>query len=257
MLLLYDELEDASYMKKKNLTVCLLGASFGTGNMGVNALTAGTLKAFFERNADGTLFLLDYGKEGATYHFRMKGSTVPVQLVNIRFSKKFYLENNIARLILLAILIRCIPFERLRNKMIAGNYWIRRIAEADIIVSMAGGDSFSDIYGMGRFWYVSLPQILALVLGKKLVLLPQTIGPFKGVIARATAKLILRGADQIYSRDRTGTGEARSLLGSKDADGKVRFCYDVGFVVDPIRPRAMGPRRARRRERRRLSCCRP
>ncbi len=223
-------------IEKKNLNICLLGASFGTNNMGVNALTMGTIKSFFHQFPDGELFLLDYGKEGVTHNFQMGSRIIPVQLVNIRFSKRFYLKNNIALLILLAVLTRLIPFPRIRKKMISGNFWLSKIAEADIIASMAGGDSFSDIYGLTRFFYVSLPQILALSLGKKLILLPQTIGPFKSRIAKALAKYILNHAKVIYSRDYTGLDGTRELIGLEKGSEKLRFCYDVGFVVDPLKP---------------------
>jgi len=226
-------------MANKNPNICLLGASFGTSNMGVNALTAGTLKAFYDQYPDGSLFLLDYEKNGATYSFRIGEKSVSVPLVNIRFSKKFYLKNNIAFLIARALLARCIPFRRAREKMISNSYCLRRIAEADVVVSMAGGDSFSDIYGLGRLLYVFLPQLLAILLGKKLVLLPQTIGPFKSGFAKILARIILRGAAAIYSRDRAGLGETNDLIGSENADGKVRFCYDVGFLVDPVKPAVM------------------
>ena len=226
-------------MTGKKTTICLLGASFGTNNMGVNALTAGTLKAFFECYSDGELFLLDYGKRETTYTFRLGKRSMQVPLVNIRFSKKFYLKNNIAYLIALALFARCIPFRRMQTKVISRNPWLKRMAEADIVASIAGGDSFSDLYGMRRLLYVSLPQVLALALGKRLVLLPQTIGPFKGTVAKAIASFILQKAGVVYSRDHAGLGEARLLIGAGYSDERVRFCYDVGFVVDPVKPRSM------------------
>ncbi len=204
--------------------------------MGVNALAAGTIKAFNERYPSGELFLFDYGRTANTISFRLGNSRVPVKLVNIRFSKKVFLGNNIALLITIATLVRCIPIRWLREKAVSANPTLRRMAEADIVASMAGGDSFSDIYGMGRLLYVSLPQILALLLGKKLVLLPQTIGPFRGATARSIARLIMRRAALIYSRDKPGLEEARKLIGAGHSDGKIRFCYDVGFVVDPAAP---------------------
>lgn len=221
-------------------TICLLGVSFGANNMGMNALTAGTLKAFIKRYPQGKLFVLEYAREPVTFNVEMDGNVIPVQLVNIRFSKKFYLENNIAFLLLLAVFARLIPFQRLGQQMIAKNFWLTRVMGADVVASMAGGDSFSDIYGLSRLLYMSLPQILALILGKKLVILPQTIGPFESVVAKTIAKTILRRAALIYSRDHEGVAEARELIGVNDPDDKVRFCYDVGFVLDPIRPRAMG-----------------
>lgn len=226
--------------EKEKSKLCLLGASFGSANMGVNVLTAGTLRAFIEWNPSGDMFFLDYGKERATFNVQIGGKTIPVQLLNIRFSKKFYLKNNIAYLLMLALLARLIPFRRLGKKMIVRNFWLNRVADADIVASMAGGDSFSDIYGLGRLLYVSLPQLLALVLGKKMVVLPQTIGPFNTAAAKAIARTILRRAALIYSRDHAGVAETRKLIGSSDTDEKVRFCYDVGFVLDPARPKNLG-----------------
>lgn len=228
-------------MEKKNPKICLLGASFGTGNMGLNALTMGTLKAFFHRFPDGELFLLDYGKEGATYHVHLGGGMIPVQLVNIRFSKKFYLKNNIAWLIMLALLTKCIPFRPTQQKIIFKNDWLSRVAGADMVVSMAGGDSFSDIYGLGRLLYVSLPQILALLLDKDLVLLPQTLGPFRSWISKKIARYIMTRAKMVYSRDDNGVEETKRMLGLPARSEKVRFCYDVGFVLDPLKPQPVDP----------------
>jgi polysaccharide pyruvyl transferase WcaK-like protein len=228
--------EPAAGTERMQPTVCLLGASFGTSNMGVNALAAGTIKAFSVSYPSGALFLFDYGKAGSTTNVRLGDGTVPVQLVNIRFSKKFYLGNNIALLLALALFARCLPVRRLRRKVVSGNYSLRRMSEADTVVSLAGGDSFSDIYGLGRLLYVALPQLLALFLGKRLVLLPQTIGPFNGVVARALARRIMRRAALIYSRDRRGLEETKTLTGAGTNAEKVRFCYDVGFVVDPVKP---------------------
>ena len=228
--------------------ICLLGVSFGANNMGMNALAAGTLRAFTKRYPQGELFLLEYGKEQVTFDVEMVGEVIPVQLINIRFSKKFYLKNNIALLLMLALSARLIPFRWFGKTVIARNFWLSRVAGADIVVSMAGGDSFSDIYGLGRLLYVSLPQILALILGKKLVILPQTIGPFESVVAKTIAKTILRRAVLIYSRDHEGVAETRKLIGSSDTDEKVRFCFDVGFVLDPVRPKNMGVQFDNRKE---------
>jgi len=218
-------------MEKRRPSICLLGVSFGASNMGMNALAVGTLKAFVTRYPQGELFLLEYGKEQAVFNVEMTGEVFPVQLVNIRFSKKFYLKNNIAWLLMLALFARLVPFRRLGEKVIERNFWLSRVADADIVASMAGGDSFSDIYGLGRLLYVSLPQLLALVLGKKMVVLPQTIGPFKSAVAKTIAKTIMRRAVLIYSRDREGVTVARELIGLSDTDEKVRFCYDLGFEL--------------------------
>jgi len=226
-------------MEKKIPKVCFIGASFETGNMGVSALTSGTLKAFYDRYPNGELFLLDYGEKGLTYKFQSGESIKIVKLVNIRFSKKLYLKNNIALLILFALFTRCIPFRDVTNKLISKNFCLRQITEADVVLSIAGGDSFSDIYGMRRLFYIALPQILVQILGKKYALLPQTIGPFKGKVAKVIAKTILRGAAIVYSRDYEGLKVTKDLIDSDTSDQRSRFCYDVGFIVDPVPPLEM------------------
>jgi polysaccharide pyruvyl transferase WcaK-like protein len=218
------------------MKICLLGATFDTNNMGVSALTAGTIKCIIHQFPDAEIYLLDYGKDTITYNLQIDHRSVPIQLINMRFSKKVYLKNNIALLLILSLVINLIPSQKIRKNLFSRNFCLKHICEADIITSIAGGDSFSDIYGMGRFFYVSLPQVLSLFLGKKLVLLPQTIGPFNGTIVKFIARYIMNRVSIVYSRDYTGLREAKNFLGAKYDSKKLRFCYDVGIVVDPVKP---------------------
>lgn len=216
---------------------CLLGATFSTNNMGVGALTAGAIEAILHQFPYAEISLLDYGKKRVTYQFHLNEQAIPVKLINLRFSKKIYLKNNIALLLFLAILIRLIPLQKVRNKIYSLNDILRQISQADIFASIAGGDSFSDIYGLERLLYVSLPQFLVLFMRKKLFMLPQTLGPFNGKTAKSIARYILKRARLIYSRDYAGLDEMRELLDNKTELNKFRFCYDVGFVIQPVQPR--------------------
>lgn len=207
--------------------------------MGVAALTAGTIKSILYQFSDAEIFLLDYGKEKVSYNFQVNDRNIPIQLLNMRFSKKFYLKNNIAMLIFLSLILKLIPSRKMKERFISRNLYLNHIYESDIIGSIAGGDSFSDIYGLGRFLYVSLPQLLILFMGKDLTLLPQTLGPFKGKIARFIARYILNHTKTVYSRDYTGLKEIQDYMGDKNAYDKYKFCYDVGFAVDPVKPDKM------------------
>lgn len=218
------------------MKVLLLGASFTTNNMGVGALAAGSIKSILSSHPDAEVVLLDYGREAAWYPLEIGGRTITVRLANLRFSKKFYLKNNIAWLLAMALLARLLPVHRWRARLISSNPWLREISEARLCAAISGGDSFSDIYGMPRLLYVALPQILVLLLKQRLVLLPQTIGPFKSVFARAIARFIVRRAERTYSRDQQGVEVTRALIGNAAESGRARFCYDVGFVVDPAAP---------------------
>jgi polysaccharide pyruvyl transferase WcaK-like protein len=216
--------------------IILLGATFATGNMGVHALTVGSITAALEESPSAEIYLLDYGKKREIYEVQLGLRTISVPLLNMRFSKKIYLSNNVAVLLALAVLLKIIPFGGLRAKFRRSNPFLRQIAEAETIGSIAGGDSFSDIYGVQRLLYCCLPQLLVLLSGRRMVLLPQTLGPFKGRLARILAKYILKRADLVYSRDRRGLEEMKALLGRDFDDMKFRFCYDLGFVVDSRRP---------------------
>ena len=212
-------------------SIVLLGAGFSTPNMGVWALASGAIASALHSFPDAKIYLLDYGKDPARYAVKHQGGTADVELMNIRFSKKIYLQKNIARLILTALILRWVPSNRLRDRVIDQNPCLKVIDSAEIIGSIAGGDSFSDIYGIGRLIYVALPQILVLALLKPLVLLPQTIGPFEGAFGKAIARYILGRAKKIYSRDREGMEAASRLVGGDY--NRMGFCYDMGFVLEP------------------------
>lgn len=232
-------------MSERKVTVCVLGAALNTGNMGVSALASGTVTAATRCFPGGRVFLLDYGREPESYMVQTPDGPAQVDLVNIRFSKKFWLRNNIARLLLTAMLARLIP-RAWRVKLLAKNPSLKAILEADIVASLAGGDSFSDIYGMGRLLYVALPQVLVLQLGKPLVMLPQTLGPFKGRMARALAGYLMRRSQVVYSRDQASLSEARPLMNGQAT--KLRFSHDMAFVMQAVSPAVnpLPPRRADR-----------
>jgi polysaccharide pyruvyl transferase WcaK-like protein len=221
------------------MRIGLLGVSFDTQNLGVSALTAGTIQCILRRWPRAEVFILDYGKTGRTYTFEVGHRQVSIPLVNMRFSPQVYLKNHVAFLILLCLFLKLIPFKGLRHKIVVANPCLKELETADVVVSMAGGDSFSDTYGLSRMAYGALPQLLALFAGKKLVLLPQTLGPFKSQIARFTARYILRRAQLVYARDHRTLRETAEALGFGHLSGKFRFHYDVGFVVDAVAPAQM------------------
>ena len=216
------------------LKVALLGATFETGNHGVSALASGTITSLLHTFEDAEVQFLDYGREPVVAKARIGERLVPIETVNLRFSKKPWQPNHVARLIGVAALVRLIPSRRLRSRWILRNPWLRRICDRHLHLSIAGGDSFSDIYGIRRLIYDALPQILVLLLNKPLVLLPQTYGPYKSRTARGIARYILRRAKLIYSRDREGLKTVADLLGG--TDGRIRFGYDMGFALEALPP---------------------
>lgn len=226
--------------------VVVLGACYGTGNLGVDALLSGSIVSILHANPQAEIIVLDFNRERSTFRVPHDGSQIAVRLINLRFSWKLWLRNNGFRLLLLALLLRAIPLPGLRRWALARNPELAEIQETSVALSLAGGDSFSDIYGFRRLIYVSLPQLLVLAMGRPLVLLPQTSGPFKAGWARWIARFILRRAQRVYSRDEASLELARDLLGPHSEH--LHFSHDMGFALQALPP-ALIPDWAHRKDR--------
>lgn len=220
----------------RSISVGILGATLETTNMGVGALAAGACQCILGAYPQAEIRFIDYARKPSVQALFNKDGQRKIPVINIRFSKRFYLSNNIAMLLLLALVAKLLPWSKGRRWIIARNATLRQIQDMTFVASIAGGDSFSDIYGIERLLYVSLPQILVLLLGTPLVLLPQTIGPFRRRFAKAVARYILDAADRIYSRDFRGIEALNKLTDVPRKANKVDFCYDVGFVLEPVAP---------------------
>ncbi|MHA6262883.1 polysaccharide pyruvyl transferase family protein [Arenibacterium sp. CAU 1754] len=102
---------------------------------------------------------------------------------------------------------------------------------ADIVVDIGGGDSFSDIYGGKRLFRLLLLKYLALLAGKPLVLAPQTMGPFaRNFWARLSRPAINRAAI-VATRDKLSTQYLRDLGVRRDiveaSDVALKLPYDA------------------------------
>jgi colanic acid/amylovoran biosynthesis protein WcaK/AmsJ len=219
----------------EKMVVCLLGASFDTGNLGVNALAESTIKIILHRWPSAEIVLLGSSHLPEESSLRVGGREVTLRAVPIRFSKNVFLPFHFLQFVLYRILTFLLPGTALRQKLLKRNEYCRTLYETDLAVDITGGDSFSDIYGMRRFVLGFLRKWLVLFYGRRFIMLPQTYGPFTRPITRLMAKRILRGAEAIYSRDQEGLERVRELLNGQGGD-HVRFAPDVAFLLDPRVP---------------------
>ncbi len=211
-------------MKTKN-EIILLGVPLNTGNLGVNALAVSCIQLIHQRWPDSEIVLFG-GREDAVYDIGVSDSIVSVRCVPLRFCSNLLMPNHFLWLLLVVIIIRLFPAARrryARSKRTAGV-----LARARFFMDITAGDSFSDIYGMKRLFYLCCTKRLCQLTGGTFVMLPQTYGPFKSQVARYWARHILKRAEQIYSRDKDGVKVVRSLLSS---DKEVRLCPDVAFTL--------------------------
>lgn len=206
------------------------------GNRGVLALLHGALKVILHNIPDAEVFLLDYAKKRQSFEFHFNNRDHKIDTINLRFSRKIYLRNNVLPVLIGALLIRLFPFKPVKYIIFRLLPRLEEIDRADLALSISGGDSFSDIYGTRPFLYSSLLQILVILLRKRLVLLPQTLGPFKTVLSRKMAKYIMLNSEKIYTRDMTSQDAMKKLYDNQTIAAKFRFNYDVAFVLEPGNP---------------------
>lgn len=218
------------------MRICLLGASFDTGNMGVSALAESSVKCILARWPDAQVTLLGSGRQEGEYHLRLADRDVLLRRMPIRFCRNVLLPHHFGLLFFYAVALRLLPLGAVKRFVIQRNPCLRLLLETDYFVDIAGGDSFSDIYGSWRLLQGFLVRLLPLTLRKDLILLPQTYGPFKRTVSRCLARYILRRSRAIYSRDHAGLAYVQGLLGRGAGDERVRLIPDVAFVLDPRQP---------------------
>ena len=224
-------------MKENFPKIWVLGASYDTSNMGVNALAESSIKCIFTHwpHANVTLRTLE---DGVPLTFTFNGKKFSVEKKNIGFRRNIFKTQNAYTLLGYALLLKIIPSDWLKNKLFAHNSYFKDIMEADLIVDITAGDSFSDIYGMRIFRMHSLMKWLFILCSNKFIMLPQTYGPFKSRLSKIVARYLLTRSTAIYSRDKEGLETVKNLLG-KVADKKIiRFIPDVAFVLDPEKPKS-------------------
>ena len=113
------------------------------------------------------------------------------------------------------------------NYMVApGGYWAD-LKSIDIMLDIGAGDSFADIYPNKRYAYIIATKALALARGKRLILSPQTIGPFSRQPHTALAAWACRKAEVIFARDPM----SMSVLREMAPDAHARQAIDVAFAL--------------------------
>jgi polysaccharide pyruvyl transferase WcaK-like protein len=212
------------------LHVGLFGGPLDSGNLGVSALGIATVRGIRSVCPDARIVLFDdeVGRRAAT--LEAGDWTAPVELEGSSYSRRFYRAGNQRAAQLAA-----------RLGLGALHPLVRRLSALDAVLDISGGDSFADLYGDWRFRAVTLPKELALATSR-LLLLPQTYGPFRDPARRALAAELMAGADQLWARDARSLDVAREMLGPRFDPARHRAGVDVAFGL-PSRP----PRDPRKR----------
>lgn len=216
------------------MKIIITGANPHDGNCGLGALSFGAFEAIINKYPDAELLLLDYFKQPVEFRHNRAGRTYTISSVGMRFSWKLFLRNNIINLLFGAICIRVLPFPFVKKAFGRLFPSLGKLLECNRSFAIAGGDSFSDIYGLGQFLYVLLPQILLLILKIPLIQLPQTFGPFNKKMNSVIAGTVLKGSLRIYTRELRNVEYVEKFIGSASDGSRVQFMYDIGFLLKPV-----------------------
>lgn len=216
--------------------VVLMGATFDTGNRGVSALASSLVKLVLQvrPDADISFFVGSRSSDCQMIHF--PSGQIRISFINHCLSPIAGLKTNLIVMFFVACLYRMIPFHAIGKLLIRSNSNLDRLYNSDFIGDIHGGDSFSDIYGLGRFIQGVLPDIIVTLLGKRLVLLPQTYGPYRSFLSQKIARYVFSKAVLIISRDKEGIEMVNKVLGDGNNGTKATYCPDVAFVLDATVP---------------------
>ena len=210
--------------ESRPVQLCLFGASPDTGNLGVSALywsVVGGLARYVPKACltvfDGGHGLRETVAEFAAgrlryWHCGATGTRRVWQrrsLWNVRFSS------------------------RLGG---LGNPAAERMRHADGVLDITGGDSFTDLYGRRRFDTSAAVKRLVLRLGRRLILLPQTYGPYRDPRHREIAAEICRQATLAWARDERSFAMLRDLAGDAFDPTRHLSGVDVAFALEARRP---------------------
>ncbi len=126
-------------------SVCLLGVTDNTNNYGVRVLLSGAVAVLSRTLQCDNVQILDYGRKPKTWTEHTAEGPVTVRVIDVRYSWRFHLPNNIFRLLAVVLLSRIIQNRARADRLLRSNVWLRQLLEAQSCLALSGGDSFSDL----------------------------------------------------------------------------------------------------------------
>ncbi|EAR59934.1 polysaccharide pyruvyl transferase family protein [Neptuniibacter caesariensis] len=199
--------------------VIVAGCAPNTGNLGVSALCRATVMGVYERKQGINATILSYGDiyEKRGYEVR-EGQFCTV--MGVSNGKRFYKNNHYLNIYLSA---KCNGLWNERAKT---------FLDANAVLDISGGDSFTDIYGDRRFNGIFYPKKIALENSKPLVLLPQTLGPFCKKESLEKVRYVLEKVSLAYFRDERSFEYAKEILGESFDPKRIKKGVDVAFLLE-------------------------
>jgi colanic acid/amylovoran biosynthesis protein len=205
--------------------ITLLNAAPDTGNQGVSALCLSALSGLAARGV-GPLAVADHGRGVRSSDMGF----ADVRKVGLTHHRRYWRGDNLTTVRTLS---------RLGGWPSAS---ARAILSSRAVLDVSGGDSFTDLYGPRRFRAMVETKRLALDNGLPLILLPQTLGPFRDSANLEEATSILRAARAVWVRDAASHVLLREVLGKGFDPARHVLGLDMALALPSRKPDSLSPR---------------
>ena len=203
---------------------CLMGASLHTGNLGVSALSLSVIEAIAKRQPDWTPLLLDYSRGNTTAQISLSdGSILKIGHVGTSPSRRFWRSDNLLRM----QVCQTLGFPHVALNAFHGSKGV---------LDVSGGDSFTDLYGPARFQDVTLRKSIAIKAGGKLILMPQTYGPYSTEKTRRVARNLIKKSQVAWARDPRSFERLSELMAGANVTDRLQQGVDVAFGLPLLEP---------------------
>ncbi|MEM8946036.1 MAG: polysaccharide pyruvyl transferase family protein [Planctomycetota bacterium] len=210
--------------------VAVLGATLGTGNLGVDALGMSMVQGLVEAipNVEIVYQCWDL-RLPITIQYGDK--VVECEPMALRRKNSLRRRDGLLQIRRMAQLRNWLS-NRAMPQLPTISRAFKQLLNCDAVLDVSAGDSFANIYGDENFWYQSQLKLLCLELGLPLVLMPQTYGPFSNRESEQTAADILSRSTLVCSREEHGLNEVKQLCGDRPPQSLYRV-PDMAFLLEP------------------------
>ncbi|MFC1663747.1 polysaccharide pyruvyl transferase family protein, partial [Patescibacteria group bacterium] len=130
-------------------------------------------------------------------------------------------------LLILSILIKIFP-SFIKKFFLKKISFLNILKKFDLILDLSEGDSFTDLYGIKRMLVYGFVKIIPINLGISVIMLPQTVGPFRLLPSKILAKWILNRVEKICVREPESKKIILEIINKKD---KLISSFDLGFLL--------------------------
>lgn len=218
------------------MLILIMGTPVASGNRGVMALGASIADLFLGASPDAEVGFLQVHKPSGDVRIQTRHGVRMVPVTTCRMSHRSALKDHLIWILVMSFVYRFVPSVAVRRAIERNIPWIGSVAAADLVGDVRGGDSFSDIYGLKRFFLAFLPVLSVILVKGFIVHLPQTYGPFRTRSAKWLARWLLRRSSVVIARDRESQRIAQELVGP---GLEVQLSPDVAFALHVEVPAAL------------------